>query len=328
MASGSGGVAAAGALSVRAEGGGCAPQLRLSLTSQDRRGRPRLERAVPGATSRSARPPPPARAPRPRQPRPSASLADQSGGEVGLPAPRPAQRQPMSGRVRRPVRAAREEPAQSEKSEPNPSGPPLRTRSRRRLLPPDRVYCPNPKVQFCGPAAASGRDDTGVRQVSEARESGRREGAALRGRTCRERARSRPGGRAGGWARGAGRGLLPTVHFTPPRPLPRSPARLFVRSELREETPASGKLDTGGAVLLPSFSAPLGRARRGPVPRRGRVRREVGAPPMPQGLPAPARSASGARWGARWGGTGGLLQVISGRRLVTRRPAVTSRTEM
>lgn len=35
--------------------------------------------------------------------------------------------------------------------------------------PPDRVYCPNPKVQFCGPAAASERDDTGVRQVSEAR---------------------------------------------------------------------------------------------------------------------------------------------------------------
>lgn len=30
--------------------------------------------------------------------------------------------------------------------------------------PPDRVYCPNPKVQFCGPAAASKRDDTGVRQ--------------------------------------------------------------------------------------------------------------------------------------------------------------------
>ncbi|KAL0620933.1 Grainyhead-like protein 1-like protein, partial [Plecturocebus cupreus] len=161
----------------------------------------------------------------------------------------------MSGRVRRPVRAARAEPAQSEKSEPNPSGPPLRTRSRCRLLPPDRVYCPNPKVQFCGPAAASGRDDTGVRQVSEARESGRRGGAALRGRTCRERAWRRPGGRAGGRARGAGRGLLSTVHFTPPRPLPRSPARLFVRSEPREEIPASGKLDTGGAVLLPSFSA-------------------------------------------------------------------------
>lgn len=81
----------------------------------------------------------------------------------------------MGGRALRPVRAARAEPAQSEKSEPNPSGPPLRTHrlppraARRRLLPPDRVYCPNPKVQFCGPAAASERDDTGVRQVSEAR---------------------------------------------------------------------------------------------------------------------------------------------------------------
>lgn len=87
----------------------------------------------------------------------------------------PELRQPMGGRAQRPVRAARAEPAQSEKSEPNPSGPPLRTHrlppraARRRLLPPDRVYCPNPKVQFCGPAAASERDDTGVRQVSEAR---------------------------------------------------------------------------------------------------------------------------------------------------------------
>lgn len=154
-------------------------------------------------------------APSPRRSTPSAPpqrpLAGlQSGGAAGLPAPRPhpqpAHRQPMSGRARRPVRAARAEPAQSEKSEPNPSGPPLRTRSHRRLLPPDRVYCPNPKVQFCGPAAASGRDDTGVRQVSEARESGRRGGAALRGRTCSERAGRRPeaslaggrGARAGG----------------------------------------------------------------------------------------------------------------------------------
>lgn len=91
------------------------------------------------------------------------------------PRPGPARRQPMGGRAQRPVRAARAEPAQSEKSEPNPSGPPLRTHrlppraARRRLLPPDRVYCPNPKVQFGGPAAASERDDTGVRQVSEAR---------------------------------------------------------------------------------------------------------------------------------------------------------------
>ncbi|KAG8512399.1 Grainyhead-like protein 1, partial [Galemys pyrenaicus] len=77
-------------------------------------------------------------------------------------------------------RAARAEPAQSEKSEPNPSGPPLRTRRRRRLLPPDRVYCPNPKVQFGGPAAASERDDTGVRQVSERR--AREAGGAARGR--------------------------------------------------------------------------------------------------------------------------------------------------
>lgn len=43
------------------------------------------------------------------------------------PHPRAAHRQPMGGRVRHPVRASRAEPAQSEKSEPNPSGPLLRT---------------------------------------------------------------------------------------------------------------------------------------------------------------------------------------------------------
>lgn len=92
---------------------------------------------------------------RPQGPAPGRRAASQWAPECGLP-----------------VRAARAEPAQSEKSEPNPSGPLLRTRRRRRrrrrLLPPDRVYCPNPKVQFCGPAAASERDDTGVRQVSSA----------------------------------------------------------------------------------------------------------------------------------------------------------------
>lgn len=283
-------------------------------------------------------------APSPRRSTPSAPpqrpLADQSGGAAGLPAPRPhpqpAHRQPMSGRARRPVRAARAEPAQSEKSEPNPSGPPLRTRSHRRLLPPDRVYCPNPKVQFCGPAAASGRDDTGVRQVSEARESGRRGGAALRGRTCSERAGRRPeASRAGGrQARAGGRGPRAAVHSTPPRPLPLSPARLFVRSEPREERPRPRGNSTPEGP--PSSSPPrpggahsgahLGLGVPGAVrcgARSGHRQRPRASPPQ-----SPARSASGARWGARRVGTGGLLQVICGLRLVTRRPAGTSKTEM
>lgn len=145
----------------------------------------------------------------------------------------------------RPERAARAEPAQSEKSEPNPSGPPLRTRCRRRrrrLLPPDRVYCPNPKVQFCGPAAASKRDDTGVRQVSEApaRESSRAASGRRctpgwphlpRGRERRGRAgvrRRAPGagrGLAGGEAKRAGRegGSSRRPLSSPPRPLPSAP---------------------------------------------------------------------------------------------------------
>lgn len=98
----------------------------------------------------------------------------------------------MSGRARRPVRTARAEPAQSEKSEPNPSGPPLRTRQRRgrRLLPP--VGCTVPTRKSSSAARqrrASGRDDTGVRQVSEAPAGPR--GAAIG--PCGRYARPGPG---------------------------------------------------------------------------------------------------------------------------------------
>ena len=149
----------------------------------------------PGAPANQAAPP----ASRPRGPAPCRRAASQWEAEPG-----------------RPVLAARAEPAQSEKSEPNPSGLPLwtrrrcrrrrRRRRRRRLLPPDRVYCPNPKVQFCGPAAASERDDTGVRQVSEGaggrvRPCGRAPVARPAGRTCRE------AGRAGEARAGAVQGL-------------------------------------------------------------------------------------------------------------------------
>lgn len=249
-------------------------------------------------------------APSPRRSTPSAPpqrpLSDQSGGATGLPAPRPhpqpAHRQPMSGRARRPVRAARAEPAQSEKSEPNPSGPPLRTRSHRRLLPPDRVYCPNPKVQFCGPAAASGRDDTGVRQVSEARESGRRGGAALRGRTCSERAGRRPeASRAGGrQALTGGRGPLstPRRHGLCPLALPGS---LFGRSVGRRDPVLGETRHRRGRPprLLPGQVGPtrartLGSgspARSGAA--RGRGAANAPGPPRPSLLPGRPREPGG-----------------------------------
>uniref|UniRef100_F7G8T4 Grainyhead like transcription factor 1 n=1 Tax=Macaca mulatta TaxID=9544 RepID=F7G8T4_MACMU len=208
----------------------------------------------------------------------------------------------MSGRARRPVRAARAEPAQSEKSEPNPSGPPLRTRSHRRLLPPDRVYCPNPKVQFCGPAAASGRDDTGVRQVSEARESGRRGGAALRGRTCSERAGRRPeASRAGGrQARAGGRGPLstPRRHGLCPLALPGS---LFGRSVGRRDPVLGETRHRRGRPprLLPGQVGPtrartLGSgspARSGAA--RGRGAANAPGPPRPSLLPGRPREPGG-----------------------------------
>lgn len=94
-----------------------------------------------GAT-RASRAQTPQRRRAPRGPRPALRLrpALYPTNQDGLPAfqfpkPRlePARSQPMGVRAQRPERAARAEPAQSEKSEPNPSGPPLRTH---RLPPP------------------------------------------------------------------------------------------------------------------------------------------------------------------------------------------------
>lgn len=157
--------------------------------------------------------------------------------------PGPARRQPMGGLALRPVCAARAEPAQSEKSEPNPSGPPLRTHrlppraARRRLLPPDRVYCPNPKVQFCGPAAASERDDTGVRQVSEARARVRPGPGGHR--TCRRDGAGSGSCEAGlGGARRGGTPGLPSEGSRTPRSWPRgdgwTPGSLLSPAELPE----------------------------------------------------------------------------------------------
>lgn len=261
------------------------PGAALPAPRRRARSRPRLRR--PGRASAHSRPAPPGPKAPPR--RPARRPIRRRGRPAGPPRPRPGQarRQPMSGRARRPVRAARAEPAQSEKSEPNPSGPPLRTcQPPPPPPPPARLYCPNPKVQFCGPAAASERDDTGVRQVSEARarESRRRRRGALPGAggtaaAARARPTVRLPGRASGSRRGGDR--------AGPDGVGAGPSRLFVGSE---RSPAAG--------------APR------PGPARGRARgvrwtRGVARPGGPGGRSAGGRGAAAAQVRSSRAGTEG-----------------------
>lgn len=172
----------------------------------------RSGRAPPRAPRGPSAPPRgPARWPvRPRHPPPAA------------PRPLPVPAPPANGRPRRGALCALPVPGRlrARKADPTRRGRcsgPAAAAAAAASSPPDRVYCPNPKVQFCGPAAASERDDTGVRQVSEGagvREAGRAAGAAAAclpvrpvGRTCRKAGRGARGRAAGGGAQLAVRGL-------------------------------------------------------------------------------------------------------------------------
>lgn len=203
-----------------------------------------------------------------------------------------------------------------------------RRRRRRRLLPPDRVYCPNPKVQFCGPAAASERDDTGVRQVSEG--AGARVGSCGRGRCCppgrphlpRGPAREARAGRVRGQARGAharlgARGTRvspstfiygaasapgdPCPAFVPPKP----PGRALLWGP-RPQRPGQGHHPTG----VPRFRSPVAPGTRREL--RGAPLAGCGSDAPTASCPQPGRfllrGAYGALWDALRGCKGRLLR--------------------
>lgn len=88
----------------------------------------------------------------PRPPAPEAPPRAGASPANGRPSPAPSARCPRragSEREKRtqPVGAAAPDPPPAAARRPPPAA----------SSPPDRVYCPNPKVQFCGPAAASER---------------------------------------------------------------------------------------------------------------------------------------------------------------------------
>ncbi|XP_063099488.1 basic proline-rich protein-like [Cavia porcellus] len=149
----------AAGLRMHTRGGRCAPGLRGSRTGQEGPYSHTVPSApLPNAATRSAWNPQPAlldphgpapasRFPSNQKARPSETppLTDSPLANE-RPRPAPSARSPRGARSERekrtqPVGAAAPDP-------PAPRPPPP---------PPGRVYCPNPKVQFCGPAAASER---------------------------------------------------------------------------------------------------------------------------------------------------------------------------
>lgn len=244
------------------------------------------------------------------------------------PRPEPARRQPMGGGAQAPSERSPRGPAQSEKSEPNPSGPPLRTCRRRRRLPPDRVYCPNPKVQFCGPAAANERDDTGVRQVSgePACESGPAAPAAAARLAAAPAAR--PGG-AGAGGRSPERAGVARPVVCSLLCLSAHPQPLFCQRalggplpwQLDSIEPSSPASASSSGVHLrgaPSSLLPAGPGARNeiwaPFEGCGSTRGPPLAPVLPPGaVGCSAPWNSGAPCDALCGGTGRGLRVVSAR---------------
>lgn len=231
---------------------------------------------------------PPALATRPCKPRPRIhSFTNQEALPASCPpeAPPTCGTPPANGRPSPAPSARIPRGAGSEREKrTQPVGaaaPDLPPAARCRLLPPDRVYCPNPKVQFCGPAAARERDDTGVRQVSEAR-TPIPAAAGRRGR--RNSAASEP------LAAGPGRG-----------------------GQRRRGSAPHGPRPPGAPAALPA--AQVGGRRPGDTGRRvsrartpGRARGESGWPP---GTPAPRAQGSlnGSLWKALRPGTSRLVAI-------------------